>query len=491
MSMRGASAGLPGVPAFGIGLAIAAVLATGAGYALYPGSLALFVAYSLVYFAIVGVALLNPRDYAHLFLSLMWIVGLWLKPVLHWVDNWPFVEPVGNFVDTAQNWDLVLTIGLLGGSGFLTGRLATLRWSKAWKSRRDQISLRAPEWAVAWRTWLWASAGLAILAIVALNWRYSLLTRGSVAQTPLPWPLGGLYAWVTEIGLALVIGVLAAWDRMSGLGPARSFVFICIEGAAVSFSTSSRALFIFHVMPFFLTLGHWGTVARTRTAVWVILLICAAGAVSIPLATTYLRVYGKSALPMTREEFDAATVEKRVPQLNQLLSQASGSMRILVIERWVGLEGLMSTVTYPERSLDLLARAAFQRRSYGTVDVYTRDISKSGFTERDAQRYHFASPSGPIAFLYFSGSTWLVFIGMALVAVMITAVELLWEWLVRDPLPMAISSWYLAFLVLQLSGNLQQAVTGPVMITLMFAAVRIVSEIGRPAAVAEARTTCP
>jgi hypothetical protein len=102
--------------------------------------------------------------------------------------------------------------------------------------------------------------------------------------------------------------------------------------------------------------------------------------------------------------------------------------------------------------------------------VYTRDIAKSGFTEQHAQRYHFASPGGPIAFFYFSGSLGFVFAGMALLAVAVSAVELLWTWLVRDPLPLAMAGWYLAFIVLQLTGGLQQAITGPVMVTGLLAA---------------------
>lgn len=41
------------------------------------------------------------------------------------------------------------------------------------------------------------------------------------------------------------------------------------------------------------------------------------------------------------------------------------------------------------------------RRSYGTVDIYTRKISGSKFDEEDAKIFLFATLAGPIAFFIF------------------------------------------------------------------------------------------
>ncbi len=82
--------------------------------------------------------------------------------------------------------------------------------------------------------------------------------------------------------------------------------------------------------------------------------------------------------------------------------------------------------------------------------------------------------------MYFSGALWVVFAGMALIAMLVTAIELVWTWLIRDPLPLAMAGWYLAFVVLQLSGGLQQAITGPVMVTLLFAVARMMSAVSPP-----------
>jgi hypothetical protein len=132
----------------------------------------------------------------------------------------------------------------------------------------------------------------------------------------------------------------------------------------------------------------------------------------------------------------------------------------LVIDRWPGLEGLMAVESYPGRGLALFKTAALQRRTYGMVDIYTRTIARSDFTEELAKTYHNATLAGPIAFFYFSGSWLVVFGGMALLAMLVSVLELAWASLVPDPLVTAMSSCYLALVVMQLSTGIVQAASG-------------------------------
>ena len=143
----------------------------------------------------------------------------------------------------------------------------------------------------------------------------------------------------------------------------------------------------------------------------------------------------------------------------------------LVIDRWPGMEGLMSIESYPGRGLDLFKKAALQRRTYGMVDIYTGTIAGSDFTEEQAKKYHNATLAGPIAFFYYSGSWLIVFGGMALLAMLVSALELVWASLVPDPLVTAMSGCYLALVVMQLSTGIVQAASGPLAVTALLALV--------------------
>jgi hypothetical protein len=199
--------------------------------------------------------------------------------------------------------------------------------------------------------------------------------------------------------------------------------------------------------------------------------------VAIPPAATYVRLFGQNAIPVTQAELKATESPdyRRPPSANPTLSvlwvQFVIMTRLLLVDRWTGLEGVMATVAYPEKSVALLGKAVSQRRSYGTVDVYTGRISGSTFTEENAKTYHFATLAGPIALLYFSGSLAVVFFGMALISVLISAIELTWRWLVRDRALVAMGGFYLALVVMQLSGSLIQSATGIATVSFAFIAI--------------------
>lgn len=472
-------------PAAGITIgAVAIAVAVAIGLAFHGGSAGVFLAFSAVFFAIIVVALRNSGDYAHLFLALMWLMGFWGRYVVHQITQAPYVEAVGDFRATADSMDAVLLVCTVGGTGFLAGRLALLPFTgplrEQWRPRQPGY----PAWYRAHRGLFWALALIVVFAILALNWRFGIFVRGMVTPTPLPWPLGGLFAWTTDIGLALAISVLAVWDRQCGFGVVRGFVWLCIEGAAMSFSTLSRALYIFHTLPFFVAERRGWGFSNSRRMMIGLVLIWVAVAAAVPATTTFIRLFGSDPVPTRYQEMEThSSSDQPVPRQSFdgsiLQNQATTMIWLLLVERWSGLEGVMATSAHADKSFGMWRRAAFDRRSYGTVDVYTRDIAKTGFQERHARQFHYASPAGPIAFLYFSGSLWMVAAGMAIIAMLITLIELSWRWLIRDELPLAISGWYLAFIVLQLSGNLQQAITGPVMITLLFAAAWLMSAFPR------------
>jgi hypothetical protein len=452
----------------------------------YPGNKLIFASFSLVVFAIGYLAIRFSTQYAHLFLGVAWFIGFWVKYVFHQLTGSPYYELYGSFDGSRASWDAVLLVVTIGGAGFLTGRLISIPLTAPLTTSLFKRSIAVPWWWRSYRNFAWLVVGLLIALAIALNHAFGLLTRGYVAAVILPWPIGGLYDWMTDMGFAFVLSVLAAWDRQSNEGIIRGFIALCVEGALFSVSTLSRGVFFFHTVPALVSEG--GDYVRSRKIVSSIMLLAiwALIATAIPSTTTFLRVFGKNAVPTTAQDLVASESTNisrpvyRGQTASGLWNQFVTMSRLLVVDRWTGLEGVMATVAYPKKSTALLVEAATQRRSYGTVDVYTRKISGSTFTEENAKKYHYATLAGPIAFLYFSGSFGIVFAGMALLAVLMSAIELLWLWLARDRLVIAMSGLYLALIVLQLSGSLVQAITGPLTLTFLLLAVWLCGRIFEP-----------
>nr|HAT8714108.1 hypothetical protein [Legionella jordanis] len=84
----------------------------------------------------------------------------------------------------------------------------------------------------------------------------------------------------------------------------------------------------------------------------------------------------------------------------------------LVVDRWLGMEGVMAVVSYPKKSIMLLKEALFRKQKLGEMDIY-QDIAQSQYRHIDSSRFTFATLPGAIAFLYYSGSGLIVWMGMA------------------------------------------------------------------------------
>lgn len=486
-----------------IGLTLAATVA---GACLYPGGVGIYLLFTAVFFAILYSGIFVGFQYSHFFLSIAWFIGFWLKSTIHFGLGAPYCEPVGSFDGSVGAWDNVLLAASVGGLGYLAGRLLLLPAVSVLGGFLGGIGL--PWWYGRLRTKLWLSVAVILIAIVIANQEMGLIVRGHVAKVQLPWPLGGLFAWMTDIGLALVISVLAAWDRASGAGMVRGFFVLCLEGAVLSVSTLSRGLFFFHTLPALTSEARSPASSRSqyrKTAV--LFIVWFAVAMTIPLLTTGLRLVGNKAVPTSQEQMDAETgatstktrvvsIDPRCSNIepwsaNSIVRKSLSIARFLIVDRWTGLEGLMSTESYAERGIALFKEAAWLRRSYGTVDVYTGRISASGFTEANASKYHFATLAGPIALFNFSGSWLVVFVGMALLAMLMSILEMIWRSLVRDPLVTAMSGCYLALIVLQLSGGIVQAVTGPVAVTAFLVLVWLINRLTDVTAVAQSLVQHP
>jgi hypothetical protein len=121
----------------------------------------------------------------------------------------------------------------------------------------------------------------------------------------------------------------------------------------------------------------------------------------------------------------------------------------LVIDRWVGLEGLMAVQAHPVKGASLLMEGIREKREIGKVPLY-QEICQSHYRLMDASKWQFGSLPGAVAFLYYSGYAWCVALGMAILALCLLLIEdsiLVWT---RNPLLCSLLGFNLANFVAQL-----------------------------------------
>ena len=93
----------------------------------------------------------------------------------------------------------------------------------------------------------------------------------------------------------------------------------------------------------------------------------------------------------------------------------------------------MAISSYPHKGMDVLKAAFFEKRSIGDIDLY-QDVSKSVYKYVDTSDFQFATMPGMIAFLYYSDSWLIVFLGMMLTVFLLVSFEYIVMKLTDNPI---------------------------------------------------------
>ena len=269
-----------------------------------------------------------------------------------------------------------------------------------------------PSWWPYLRKWTWCVTIIAVVSLTALNLTLGIAQVGLVPRLNLPWPLNGLTAWLFGFGLIAWTLTLLAWDQATDRGWGLSLIVVLTEGFFSSVSILSGAGYLFHTLPTMLLLlfGPNGIKRKKFKSGLIVLLWVVLFAGSI-MVVNHLR-YGYQPV---------AHAGDALASLVNALERISG----LVIDRWIGLEGVMAVVAYPEKSIDLLEAGFTERRLRGNLDLYTSDISGIDSNLLDVDVVQYASLPGAIAYFYYSGSLIYLFIGVFIQVLILWGAELL------------------------------------------------------------------
>lgn len=167
-------------------------------------------------------------------------------------------------------------------------------------------------------------------------------------------------------------------------------------------------------------------------------------------------------------QFAANSMSKRIlmmatefwVQLPSVLSRALS----MATNRWIGLEGVMALQSYPHKSIALLREGLTERYMDGIVPMY-QHISKSIYTGMDPSQWKFGSLPGAPAFLYYSGSLLIVFLGMTMLTIVLHSFEFIIRRFTKNPFLASLYGFAMANMVAQLGVVPRQII--PVVVTLI------------------------
>ncbi len=418
----------------------------------YQGSGYIFIIFSITYLLLLISGITDNPSYGYTFLTVILWLGFWLKAVFHLLIDYPFVEPVGLFNSSRENWDSVLVVASIGAAGIIIGKYV---WSIFFKTKLPpdiQAECITPQWYVNYRTLIWGGLVTCLLIVAILNIHYSFQQVGLVPRTII-WPLNTVFFWLLSTGFAMSVSTLLWWELSSHKKNMNTIYFVLFEASISSISILSRGLYIFHVVPIAYALLKNKSLVKSATAKWVtcisattllLFLLC------YPLVNT-ARDYYYSGIPWTNTRLLNQDHSALLGATTAALDATTKLIKFSV-DRWIGLEGLMATSAIDDKNIQLFVTVATEKGEVGKASIF-QEIALSHYRLMDLDKFVFASLPGPISFLYLTGSYWLVGIGMMLLSFLLLTLELIINKAFKNPLLSALWGSILATSLAQMGLN--------------------------------------
>ena len=425
----------------------------------YPGNRSVFLVFVLLYMSMAALATPKPRLYGYTFLAAFLFLGFCAKSVAYLGLGIALVEPTGRFDGGGAAWDASLLPAIAGAAAVITIRLLHLiafRRERYWSS---PLGWPPPAWYVRRRIPVLAASLVGLVVLNGLNFVLALYQIGVTPKLVLPAHLSVIAEWLFIAGFAMWAATVVGWEaqlRSRHFGP---LLLIPFAEALASVSTLSRSFYLFRAVSYLLVVAQFPTFFKARlTRRWrVLYLVLVPVGLAAALATvSLLRVavypFDSAQTPAiapgpTPSPIAAASPTPAEAPTNTRLQLAVHEIGLLVVGRWIGIEGTMAVSSYPGLGLNTFGRALTENPSVGEAAFYQR---LSGSSYHTSGRYVFLTTPGAIAILYYSGSLAVVAIGMGLITGLLIAFELATSRLLRNALLVSIVAMTLANAVVQM-----------------------------------------
>jgi hypothetical protein len=412
---------------------------------LYPGSTALYGCYSIVSALALYLGFYRRFDYGTPVLSIFLWLGGWFKLVVHVMIGYSYVEPTGGFSFSADHYDEMLVAGVIANIAISIVWIVSKRFIKTDDAQidfgviGDKFQLKILNFRV-----VLVAIFVCVAAINIFNVYAGMYQTGIVAKTIFPWPINAVFGWILSMGLSMVISTLLFWAILSKRGIVTVVLFAIFEAMLSAGSVLSRGLYVVHLLPVFYSL--WMNRLRLTLGRYSLLFLATISIVAFAASGAFVNIARNFAyneevpLPVVQllspTQNSSVSIIMQSPQVNAarmalsesgaFASQGLISLSKLAVDRWIGIEGLMAAVGYPSKSLQLWGDLLMEKPAIGYITKY-QYISNAGYINIDANRFQFLTLSGPAGMFYLSGSLFVVFVGMAFLALLAILIER-WVW---------------------------------------------------------------
>lgn len=363
-------------------------------------------------------AVLHPSFFVVVLASFL-TLGFLLKAVAHLTFGAQLIEPVGDFSESPAQWDMALRFVAAGQFGGVASIILASFIPSHCRSARSDARIQRRLGNILF-------GALALLLVVAtsiyvFNYRYAILRIGYPLGFPIDprayAPLAFILTWGALLGGLALTQWLIELER---LRYASLILVASFLGFLSSLTMGSRIQFLLYILAS-ICIVLW---RRKNVERWaeIVVALCTASLLFVlsiavvSIERNYAFQGGQQSSSVGRETLQSSSAGRATPTLATKFEVVTGTgrlidvlheLRSLVLMRWIGLEGVLTTEG-AERELgaDLLLRGLTEDPAAGKNGIYQK---MSGNFYAEVEDFTFLTLPGIIGFASYSGNIPLIF----------------------------------------------------------------------------------
>jgi len=345
------------------------------------------------------------------FIGILFWLGFWLKLTFRvaFMDG-QFHEPVGNFDGSGAAFDRALLVSSCGFAGLLTVSFIREKYVFTYPGKLPGVVqgglLKAYQ---NHRMAVLSTFVILFVAVAATNFYFGIYQRGVIPRTVLPYGLSGIYSWLLLFGLACISALVLQCEFTLNRKTSYQVVILSlVEEFLANVSLLSRGMIInvsalgYGVFRYLKLNSIESTRRFWAVSFSISMLLCGSSVILVD----YLR-----------------SIDPDNPRAIELVAIVRGT-KVLLLDRWVGIEGVMAVSSYPKQGWDLWSEAWKETYSNKHMSFYDTHLITSSYREMDVRKHHYISLPGIVAFCFYPGSFPFVFLCMFMVGAIAAAIEI-------------------------------------------------------------------
>ena len=364
------------------------------GLFLYPGNLFIYLVFSL-FFCGFMLECLHSKNMFYIFISVFLWLGFWFKLSMAFILNkGKFYEPVGWFDYSSSMYDQALLVSIVGLMGlFLAKKIINIEQKSIppFLLTTSDLGLKAH----------WIFLITIIFVTVYLNYDFSIFHRAIKESSGIPVFFLISIKWLMTVGFTAWALSLFYLNAMRKINVKWSLITLLAIDCLINISLYSRVfpltgLFYLFIIEKLIGFNNFKLKIQEKT---LILFVYFALCITNLAAVGFLR--DRLYLPTAAN--DIITIEKLSP---------SGGIQNFIVGRWVGIEGVLATTAYDEKSLAFLASSLLESKQTKAPSFYDRFVvfKDTPYLNIELKNYYAITLPGFIGYMNYSGSLLIVFL---------------------------------------------------------------------------------